>query len=81
MPEGRQDRRPQLADLRESGAIEQDADVVMLLFREEYYNQETDKKNICEIEVAKNRTGPTGTVKLAFIKEYTRFENLKAPPA
>ena len=79
-PEIRPNKRPQLADLRESGAIEQDADVVMLLYREEYYNPETERKNICEIDVAKNRTGPTKRVDLAFIKEYTRFENLSSQP-
>jgi replicative DNA helicase len=67
---------PQLSDLRESGAIEQDADVVMLLYREDYYNPDTEKKGVCEVIVAKNRTGPTDTVELAFIKQYTRFENL-----
>jgi replicative DNA helicase len=79
-PEGREGNRPQLSDLRESGAIEQDADVVMLLYREDYYNPETEHKNTCEVVVAKNRTGPTETVKLAFIKEYTRFENLAVQP-
>ncbi|HEY3225426.1 MAG TPA: replicative DNA helicase [Planctomycetota bacterium] len=79
-PEGREGNRPQLSDLRESGAIEQDADVVMLLYREDYYNPDTDQKNTCEVVVAKNRTGPTETVKLAFIKEYTRFENLAVQP-
>jgi len=79
-PEGREGNRPQLSDLRESGAIEQDADVVMLLYREDYYNPETDQKSTCEVIVAKNRTGPTETVKLAFIKEYTRFENLAVQP-
>lgn len=75
-PEGREDRRPMLSDLRESGAIEQDADVVALLYREEYYKQDTEKKGIAEVIVAKNRTGPTGTIDLAFLKQYTRFENL-----
>ena len=79
-PEGREGNQPQLSDLRESGAIEQDADVVMLLFREDYYDRESPNKNTCDIIVAKNRTGPTDTVKLAFIKEYTRFENLAAQP-
>ena len=72
--------KPQLSHLRESGAIEQDADVVMLLYREDYYNRETDQKNTCDVIVAKNRTGPTDQVKLAFIKEYTRFENLAVQP-
>ncbi|HEU4334525.1 MAG TPA: replicative DNA helicase [Candidatus Eisenbacteria bacterium] len=79
-PEGREGNLPQLSDLRESGAIEQDADVVMLLYREDYYNRETDQKNTCDVIVAKNRTGPTDSVKLAFIKEYTRFENLAVQP-
>ena len=79
-PEGREGNTPQLSDLRESGAIEQDADVVMLLYREDYYNRETDQKNTCDVIVAKNRTGPTDQVKLAFIKEYTRFENLAVQP-
>jgi replicative DNA helicase len=75
-PEGREDRRPLLSDLRESGAIEQDADAVALLYREEYYDPGTEKKGVAELSLAKNRTGPTGTVELAFIKQYTRFENL-----
>lgn len=79
-PEGREGNQPQLSDLRESGSIEQDADVVMLLYREDYYNRETEHKNTCDIIVAKNRTGPTDNVKLAFIKEYTRFENLAVQP-
>ena len=74
--EQRQDKRPQLSDLRESGAIEQDADVVILLFREEYYYPSEENKGIAEVIIAKQRNGPVGTVKLAFIKEYTRFENL-----
>jgi replicative DNA helicase len=74
--EMRTDKRPQLSDLRESGAIEQDADVVVLLFREEYYHSTEDNKGVAEVIVAKQRNGPVGTVKLAFIREYTRFENL-----
>lgn len=74
--EARADRRPQLSDLRESGAIEQDADVVILLLREEYYNPTPENKGIAELIVAKQRNGPVGTVNLAFIKEYTRFEHL-----
>lgn len=77
-PEGRDDRRPMLSDLRESGAIEQDADVVMTLFREEYYKPDSEKKGVAEVNVAKNRTGPTGIVELAFLKQFTRFENLAA---
>ena len=74
--ETRQDRRPQLSDLRESGAIEQDADLVVLLLREEYYNPTPENKGIAEVIIAKQRNGPVGTVKMTFIKEYTRFENL-----
>ncbi|MFH0771163.1 MAG: replicative DNA helicase [Candidatus Omnitrophota bacterium] len=75
-PEGRDDKKPQLADLRESGAIEQDADLVLLVFREEFYNPTEDNKGVSEMTIAKQRNGPTGTIKLAFLKEYTRFENL-----
>lgn len=74
--EQRADRRPQLSDLRESGAIEQDADLVVLLLREEYYNPTDENKGIAEAIVAKQRNGPVGTLKLAFISEYTRFEDL-----
>jgi replicative DNA helicase len=73
--ESRTDHRPQLSDLRESGAIEQDADVVALLLREEYYNPNAEK-GISEVIIAKQRNGPVGNLKLAFINEYTRFENL-----
>jgi len=74
--EQRSDKRPQLSDLRESGAIEQDADLVVLLLREEYYNPTDENKGIAEIIVAKQRNGPVGSVRLAFINEFTRFENL-----
>lgn len=74
--ESRIDHRPQLSDLRESGAIEQDADVVVLILREEYYNPTPDNQGISEINIAKQRNGPVGSVKLTFIKEYTRFENI-----
>jgi len=74
--ESRTDHRPQLSDLRESGAIEQDADVVVLLLREEYYNPSPDNQGIAEVIISKQRNGPTGSLKLAFIKEYTRFENI-----
>ena len=74
--EARADRRPQLSDLRESGAIEQDADVVMLLLREEYYTPTPENRGTAELIIAKQRNGPVGSVNLAFIKEYTRFENL-----
>ena len=74
--ETRQDHRPQLSDLRESGAIEQDADVVGLLLREEYYNPTEENRGIAEIIIAKQRNGPVGSIKLTFLKEYARFENL-----
>ncbi|MCD4780772.1 MAG: replicative DNA helicase [Candidatus Omnitrophica bacterium] len=74
--ESRQDKRPQLSDLRESGAIEQDADLVCLLMREEYYNPTEENRGVADIIIAKQRNGPVGTVKLSFVKEYTRFENL-----
>ena len=75
-PEARTNRRPQLADLRESGALEQDADVVMFVFREEQYSPTPENENLAEIIIGKQRNGPTGTVKLAFLKQYTRFANL-----
>ncbi|MDP2942904.1 MAG: replicative DNA helicase [Candidatus Omnitrophota bacterium] len=75
-PEGRDDRRPQLADLRESGAIEQDADVVLLIFREEAYAPTEENRGIAEVMIAKQRNGPTGLVKLAFLSQFTRFDNL-----
>ncbi len=75
--EAREGHRPLLSDLRESGAIEQDADVVILLLREEYYDPKDEKKQgIAELNIAKQRNGPVGTLKLAFIKEYTRFQDL-----
>ncbi len=74
--ESRTDHRPQLSDLRESGAIEQDADVVVLILREEYYNPSPDNQGVAEVIIAKQRNGPVGVLKLAFIKEYTRFENI-----
>ncbi|HHY78368.1 MAG TPA: replicative DNA helicase [Clostridiales bacterium] len=72
-PEMRSDHRPVLSDLRESGAIEQDADVVMLLYRDEYYNPDTDKKNIGEVIIAKQRNGPTGVVELVWLGQFTKF--------
>ncbi|MCF6464732.1 replicative DNA helicase [Clostridium sp. Cult2] len=74
-PELRSDHRPILSDLRESGAIEQDADVVLFLYRDEYYNNDTDKKNIGEVIIAKHRNGPTGIVELVWKKEFTKFLN------
>ncbi len=75
-PEKREISRPRLSDLRESGAIEQDADVVMLLFREEYYTPKETNKGIAEVIIAKQRNGPVGSQELLFLSEYTRFENL-----
>ena len=75
-PESRADRRPQLSDLRESGALEQDADVVMFIFREEMYDEKPENSGLAEVIIGKQRNGPTGTVKLAFLKQYTRFANL-----
>ncbi len=77
--ESRTDHRPQLSDLRESGAIEQDADVVVLLIREEYYNPTEHNRGLAEVILAKQRNGAVGSIKLAFIREYTRFENLAVP--
>lgn len=76
-PEARTDHRPILSDLRESGAIEQDADIVMFLYRDDYYNPETDKKNIAEVIIAKHRNGSTGTVELIWLGQYTKFANLE----
>ncbi len=75
--EARADHRPMLSDLRESGAIEQDADVVMFLYRDEYYHPDTDKKNIGEVIIAKQRNGPTGTVELIWLGQYTKFANMQ----
>jgi len=74
-PEMRADHRPVLSDLRESGAIEQDADVVMFLYRDEYYHPDTEKKNIGEINIAKQRNGPTGTIELIWLGQFTKFVN------
>jgi replicative DNA helicase len=77
-PESRSDHRPMLSDLRESGALEQDADVVMLLFRpDQYPDVKPEDENIAEINVAKQRNGPTGLIRLAFMKSETRFGNLE----
>jgi replicative DNA helicase len=75
-PETRSDHRPQLSDLRESGSIEQDADVVCFIYREEIYNQSEENRGVAELIVSKQRNGPTGVVQMAFLKEFTRFENM-----
>ena len=74
--ESRQDKRPIMSDIRESGSIEQDADIVAFLYRDDYYNRDSEDQNMIEIIIAKQRNGPVGTVELAFIKEYNKFVNL-----
>lgn len=79
--EQRPDHRPMLSDLRESGAIEQDADMVMFLYRDSYYNKDTEMKNLAEVIVAKQRNGPVGTINLLWMPEYTTFKNFKPGPS
>src|SRR2546423_11520927 len=76
--EQRHDKRPILSDLRESGSIEQDADLVAFIYRDEYYNPESEDQGIAEVHLAKHRNGPTDTVKLSFLKRYAKFADLAA---
>lgn len=79
--EGQTDKRPNLSDLRESGSIEQDADIVLMIYRDDYYNKDSREPGVAEIIIGKNRSGETGTAKLAFVGAYTSFENLSYAPA
>lgn len=78
--EQRSDKKPMMSDLRESGSLEQDADLVMFIYRDEYYNPESEKRGIAEIVIAKQRNGPVGSVELGFLKEFTKFVNLERRP-
>ena len=74
-PELRQDKRPMLSDLRESGSIEQDADIVIFLYRDDYYNENTEKPGVCEVNIAKHRSGPTDKIELTWVARYTKFSD------
>jgi replicative DNA helicase len=76
--EQRHDKRPILSDLRESGSIEQDSDLVLFIYRDEYYNEDSDRQGVADIHVAKHRNGPTGSLQLAFMSRYTKFADLAA---
>jgi replicative DNA helicase len=76
--EQRHDKRPILSDLRESGSIEQDSDIVMFIYRDDYYDDESDQQGLAEVAIAKHRNGPTDSVKLSFLKRYAKFADLAA---